>query len=915
MKAFIQLIFIIILSGLSIKALCQTGIGGPPTCPSAYTYSEAWDWWTVPEQPGYNPENWRIHPTGTTPAGMLVYSPFAYPSGIIPGAVVMRYENTRKFWAPASMPGWKPDCLPEDGWIGVYKKFGTPTALQPIPCFMLYNRYTGVLRVFAFANKIKAAHTVQAIFRFNPLNPIRSANLAYLSDTITAIDNFEKKLFTKTMNQWQGSIGEFEPQWFFVEVPLAYDPCVCKPNGNPISPFNFSEMELKLESVGTSTVDLKVEGRITGKAEVVVSGSSGSPPPNTWDAVIGGVESAAKHSKRGYDSPEVFRKYLEDVVKKSPSSAEKEAPKPDPTFIQKLPEALKFIPQFGFALGLMDFFTGGGAKKKSQTKQQMPINLTVDEKITGSITTVGDLGSHGMFTPGSRSYEVEELPLASVPAYNYPLGVINLMATPVLEFVDYTLMEGFPYSTCESSPTMRQYRLRDPIRVVVNPMAGLTLTDLKAEIVYQIPNNRGSVLVDTSQTYERGVNSYPYGPMITRLPSGRGLAASRMIGWSTFPEQMLEGGGIVVRSWTPDIPGLEPPVGRNDITAVTFSTGYVNADCLPNQSIIFSMPPIFSSWDYREPRFGLRIMATMRRNDADAETEDVFFIGLFRCTTAVHATGTSTLNRYNLRPNTEFPIPRIGCEATPVSPGRLYKNAYVLGDLTSALNPGGPAFPLGSLRLDRPTVVYIPDGTVFTAETTITASREIIIGNNVSSTPGSNVTLIAPSWRSVGTFDFQGTFDFRTWTPLQAETWVYGSCASTPPATFLLSDGVINTRCGNLATYNPFSVTRVGAPTDDPATAAPTALLDIVESARVYPNPFTDNFTLDFQLKESALVTVELTNALGQTIRTCCGNVSYAAGSHSMPVDGRGLAPGTYFAKILIDGAVVKTVPLMKVVE
>jgi hypothetical protein len=41
--------------------------------------------------------------------------------------------------------------------------------------------------------------------------------------------------------------------------------------------------------------------------------------------------------------------------------------------------------------------------------------------------------------------------------------------------------------------------------------------------------------------------------------------------------------------------------------------------------------------------------------------------------------------------------------------------------------------------------------------------------------------------------------------------------------------------------------------------------------------------------------------------------VSYAAGSHTLPFDGRGLAGGTYFAKILIDGAVVKTVPVMKV--
>jgi hypothetical protein len=89
----------------------------------------------------------------------------------------------------------------------------------------------------------------------------------------------------------------------------------------------------------------------------------------------------------------------------------------------------------------------------------------------------------------------------------------------------------------------------------------------------------------------------------------------------------------------------------------------------------------------------------------------------------------------------------------------------------------------------------------------------------------------------------------------------------------------------------------------------------ILIDPKIYPSPFTESFSLSFTIAADAQVTVELTNALGQTIRTCCGNVSYAAGVHSMPVDGRGLAPGTYFAKIMIDGAVVKTVPVMKVVE
>lgn len=89
-------------------------------------------------------------------------------------------------------------------------------------------------------------------------------------------------------------------------------------------------------------------------------------------------------------------------------------------------------------------------------------------------------------------------------------------------------------------------------------------------------------------------------------------------------------------------------------------------------------------------------------------------------------------------------------------------------------------------------------------------------------------------------------------------------------------------------------------------------ILGLTES-KVYPSPFSESFSLHFTIAADARVTVELCNALGQTIRTCCDNTSYAAGSHTLNIDGRGLAGGTYFAKILIDGAVVKTVPVMKV--
>jgi hypothetical protein len=91
------------------------------------------------------------------------------------------------------------------------------------------------------------------------------------------------------------------------------------------------------------------------------------------------------------------------------------------------------------------------------------------------------------------------------------------------------------------------------------------------------------------------------------------------------------------------------------------------------------------------------------------------------------------------------------------------------------------------------------------------------------------------------------------------------------------------------------------------------SVLDVLVMLSIYPSPFSESFSLQFTIAADARVTVELCNALGQTIRTCCDNTSYSTGSHTLNIDGRGLAGGTYFAMILIEGAVVKTVPVMKI--
>lgn len=77
--------------------------------------------------------------------------------------------------------------------------------------------------------------------------------------------------------------------------------------------------------------------------------------------------------------------------------------------------------------------------------------------------------------------------------------------------------------------------------------------------------------------------------------------------------------------------------------------------------------------------------------------------------------------------------------------------------------------------------------------------------------------------------------------------------------------------------------------------------MEILTGLSIYPNPFTDNATLRFELAEDAQVAISVRNVLGQTlVDRQLGHLS--AGTHSQQIASNGLAPGIYMVSLLVDG-------------
>ena len=73
------------------------------------------------------------------------------------------------------------DMYPADGWMLVYRDFGTPTSAPAMPFFALYNKYKGTLRFMYYnANNLAySAYRAELSFR----NPTATAGLMTFTDT------------------------------------------------------------------------------------------------------------------------------------------------------------------------------------------------------------------------------------------------------------------------------------------------------------------------------------------------------------------------------------------------------------------------------------------------------------------------------------------------------------------------------------------------------------------------------------------------------------------------------------------------------------------------------------------------------------------------------------------------------------
>jgi hypothetical protein len=394
---------------------------------------------------------------------------------------------------------------PEDGWELLKHDLGFTINGNPNTTdyvfLVLYNKFTGTLRVFLAGDDPQSFSGARIIIKFdNAISTVASSVISNAS-TLFALDNFEPNPSISSVTRFINGINN----WFYADFSLSYDPCSC-----------YFDSSLRIEAELLSNADIFLSGKLSGEIASINNNNSGNGVSH--DGFASRLTTSAKTAQKAYKN---VQGWVSDQVKQSlvnaPGASQSlqinfsdvystsvnviqnhivnDLATPEAiSYIQNthaentqnigflqnllnsstfLKSGLKAVPFVGAALQFVNAFVSGGRKGSStQTVQVMPMAINADLELGGTLSISKLYKGISFVTPGSLNSACS--PDGFYPYYNEVLGVLNLLRTPEIRFRhQYFLTEDID----EFGPYFRersywQVQLTN-LQYVLNPAARL----------------------------------------------------------------------------------------------------------------------------------------------------------------------------------------------------------------------------------------------------------------------------------------------------------------------------------------------------------------------------------------------------------------------------------------------------------
>jgi Secretion system C-terminal sorting domain len=383
--------------------------------------------------------------------------PYYYPAGPTSGALSSVYNpffdpgcssntNILKF---CGVPN--PDFQSFDGWEFLHAHLGTPLKGVKHPSFTLYNKHTGILRVFT--NLTTATVGQVALIKVGNLGTKKTSLLsAYEDGESHALDQFHRNQLTSPAVNNRNVQDAY--RWVYADFKTVYDPCTCT--------FD-TDLLFSVIIVDESSIDAQLSLLFNLNLEATLKGES---------KVAMGTGKDVVSSILGYGVDGT--KYIKDLLGKGDEGSTIKA-------------VTKVLPQIGAGLSIAKMIysiANPAAPTTTVTKFDGQIRGTIkgaaNGTFTGTISNVQYEQDWTIRTPGSSS-----LPFLAGQRtyYNEPLGVFHVLKAPAVKRkkLDWVSFIEEPETYYAYDREVRE-QLSCPSRIeyLQNPAAVVCLENLEA---------------------------------------------------------------------------------------------------------------------------------------------------------------------------------------------------------------------------------------------------------------------------------------------------------------------------------------------------------------------------------------------------------------------------------------------------
>lgn len=445
------------------------------------------------------------------------------------------------------------DMMPIDGWEMIAYNLGfdnnnNPLASRPEHTYiMLYNKYTGILRILVKWCRNINYNGAQLTLKFAPGF---QTNLLDMSTEEKALD------VAHVVNPSISTALKFYNDnnfWAYADFKLNYDPCTC-------SFTETSRLALYSELISNSSVVLT--GKINGTITSISNGQGSANSDGTFWKTANSINDKMMKVHKGVTS---FAQNYQSIYQNlSDGGVTINAINTIGNFLNNnnfMKAGLKALPYVSQGVKFLSGLLGGGASG-TQPIQLAPLSVNLDVKISGTISTADPMHNQTIGLPGS--IHQNDLPgiMGGQPLYNETLGVFALLNHPVMYYTDlieereFLNREGYFYLGMSYWELIRKFNFKkrsykmsgDVIKYKLNPASNLLLQD--AEVMLIVEYEKPSIIYSRQYPYPK-LNNLDTDLSNGLLVEGTYISNGGNVIWNGVGPAIDETNGIFQNSFQP----------------------------------------------------------------------------------------------------------------------------------------------------------------------------------------------------------------------------------------------------------------------------------------------------------------------------------------------------------------------------